>query len=323
MYHKDTHAFAILINQISENIQDIWGPKEVLIAGPKDYVQYNHEQKTRIHINFVSGTITIETLHKNAALALRPAIVSTLLLPEPVDILNDNADHDLTREPFLYNQVLDESGHPIRWPWRANRFADYLLTKALKTRYSGNKTISYVTIGLVPNHVDERARKFLPIVRAAAQRNQLDEALILAIIKVESNYNPYAVSPSDALGLMQVQQHTAGRDLYRVWGKSGEPNRSFLLDPTNNIHIGSAYLALIRDRYLVGIRHPLTMRHAMIAAYNGGAGSVLRTFSADRRKAIEMINTLNPEQVFQKLSSSHTSLESRRYLIKVSKRIKE
>lgn len=320
---KDTRAFSILINQISDNIQDIWGQQEILIAGPKDYVQYSSDQKTRVHINFVSGLITIETLNHDATTSLRSAIVSTLLLPEPVDVLNANIISDSHEEPFLYHQVVDNSGNPIRWPWRARRFADYLLTHELKTRHVGTKTITCVNIHLVPNHVDERARKFLPIIRAAAQRYQLDENLVLSIIKVESNYNPYAVSPSDALGLMQVQQHTAGRDLYRSWGKAGEPGRSFLLDPKNNIYMGCAYLALIRDKYLTGIVHPVSLRHAMIAAYNGGAGSVLRTFSPDRRTAITKINQLEPRQVFRKLAAQHFSLESRRYLIKVNEHMKK
>ncbi|WP_392566676.1 membrane-bound lytic murein transglycosylase MltC [Utexia brackfieldae] len=318
VYTKDTNALNILINQISDNIQDIWGSKEVLIAGPKDYVQYSEDLQTRVHINFVSGVITIETLETDAKPALYAAITSTLLLAEPVDLLNSQAIHDSTQEPFLYKQVVDNMGEAIRWPWRANRFADYLLANQLKTRQSGGKQIAYVTINLVANHVDERAHKFLPLVKTAAQNYRLDEALILAIMKVESNYNPFAVSRSDALGLMQVQQHTAGRDLYSAWGKSGEPSRSFLLEPKNNIDMGSAYLAMIRDRYLVGIRNPISMKYAMITSYNGGAGSVLMTFSKDRSKAVDEINRLSPEQVYQKLTSDHASAESRNYLIKVT-----
>lgn len=318
---KDTHAFSILINQISENIQDIWGSNEVLIAGPKDYVSYSTDQKTRVHINFVSGIITFETLSNAPNAVLKEAIVSTLLLAEPVSTLPTAAETNRAQLPFLYKQVVDESNHPIRWEWRANQFADYLLNKKVKTRSANDNQIAYVTINLVPNHVDERAHKFLPIVKTAAHRHQLDEALILAIIKVESNYNPYAISRSDALGLMQIQRHTAGRDLYRTWGKSGEPSRAFLFNPTNNIQMGSAYLALLRDKYLKGIKHPLSLKHAMIAAYNGGAGSVLTTFSTDRSKAVKIINTLSPEQVFHKLRLKHASRESRRYLLKVSKLI--
>jgi membrane-bound lytic murein transglycosylase C len=314
---KDINAFNILINQIADNVQEIWGLKEVVIPGPKDYVQYSSDMQTRVHINFDSGLITIETLNENPTPSLQSAIISILLLNEPIDLLNENAERDLTREPFLYKQVLDETGSPIRWEWRAKRFANYLLTHQMKIRLSNNKQITYVTINLVSNHVNQRAHKFLPLVREAANRYDISESLILSIIKIESNYNPFAVSRSDAIGLMQVQRHTAGRDLHRLWGKADEPTRAYLFDPQNNINMGSAYLALIRDKYLTGIRHPMSMKYAMITAYNGGAGSVLTTFSADRKKAIDIINNMTPDEVYKTLTTKHKSIESRNYLIKV------
>ena len=318
-YTKDTNAFNILISQFADNIQDIWGRQEVLIPGPKDYVHYSDNLQTRVHINFVSGRITIETLSHDPLTELTSAIVSTLLMSEPDDMLKDDSKTiDPSKEPFLYNQVVDETGQPIRWEWRANHFASYLVNNQLKSRLADDKQISFVTINLVANHVDQRAHKFLPLVKNTANRYDLDESLILAIMQVESNYNPFAVSRSDAIGLMQVQQHTAGRDLYQNWGMKGEPTRSYLLDPKNNVNMGGAYLALIRDRYLVGIKNPLSMKYAMITAYNGGAGSVLTTFSADRKKAVDVINSMTPEQVFKTLTSKHASQESRNYLIKVT-----
>ncbi|MCO6545529.1 MAG: membrane-bound lytic murein transglycosylase MltC [Gilliamella sp.] len=319
-YIKDTNAFNILISQYANNIEQIWGPKEVLIAGPKDYVQYEDNLRTRVHINFVSGIITIETMAESPIENLKEAIVSTLLMSEPVDIIrHDKISQDLSQEPFLYNQVLDQAHQPIRWSGRANSFADYLLTNNIKTRSSGSHKITYVEIKLVPNHINQRAKKFLPIVAEASNRYFIDERLILAIMEVESAFNPYAVSRTDALGLMQVQQHTAGRDIFKLRGKSGEPSRKFLLDPRNNVDMGTAYLSLLKTKYLAGINNPISLRYAMITSYNGGAGSVLRTFSNDRNEAINIINSMTPKQVYRKLATSHVSRESRNYLIKVSR----
>ena len=319
-YIKDTNAFNILISQYANNIEQIWGPKEILIAGPKDYVQYEDNLQTRVHINFVSGVITIETLSDTPLAHLKDAIVSTLLMPEPVDIIRrDKISQNLSEEPFLYNQVLDQERQPIRWSGRANSFADYLLANNLKARSSGSHKITYVEIKLVPNHINERARKFLPLVTEASNRYFIDERLILAIMEVESAFNPYAVSRTDALGLMQVQQHTAGRDIFQSRGKSGEPSRQFLLDPRNNVDMGTAYLSLLKNKYLAGINNPISLRYAMITSYNGGAGSVLRTFSNDRNEAINIINSMTPQQVYRKLVTSHVSQESRNYLVKVSK----
>lgn len=319
-YVKDTNAFNILIGQYANNIEQIWGPKEVLIAGPKDYVQYEDNLQTRVHINFVSGVITIETLSSSPLDNLKEAIVSTLLMPEPVDIIRkDKISQDLSKEPFLYNQVLDQERQPIRWSGRANSFADYVLANNLKQRKSGSHLITYVEIKLVPNHINQRAKKFLPLVTEASNRYFIDERLILAIMEVESAFNPYAVSRTDALGLMQVQQHTAGRDIFKLKGKSGEPSRKFLLDPRNNVDMGTAYLSLLKTKYLAGINNPISLRYAMITSYNGGAGSVLRTFSNDRNEAINIINSMTPQQVYRKLVTSHVSQESRNYLIKVSR----
>ncbi len=319
-YFKDTNAFNILISQYANNIEQIWGSKEVLIAGPKDYVQYEDNLQTRVHINFVSGVITIETLSAFPQDNLKEAIVSTLLMSEPVDIIrHDKVDQDISEEPFLYNQVLDQDRQPIRWKWRASSFADYVIANTMKTRTSGSHKISYVEIKLVPNHINQRARKFLPLVTEASNRYYIDERLILAIMEVESAFNPYAVSRTDALGLMQVQQHTAGRDIFKLWGKSGEPSRQYLLDPRNNIDMGTAYLSLLKTKYLAGINNPISLRYAMITSYNGGAGSVLRTFSSDRNQAINVINSMTPQQVYKTLVTSHVSQESRNYLVKVSK----
>ena len=88
--------------------------------------------QTRVHINFVSGVITIETLSDTPLAYLKDAIVSTLLMPEPVDIIrHDKISQNLSGEPFLYNQVLDQERQPIRWSGRANSFADYLLANNL------------------------------------------------------------------------------------------------------------------------------------------------------------------------------------------------
>lgn len=78
---KDTNGFDILMGQFAHNIENIWGFKEVVIAGPKDYVKYTDQYQTRSHINFDDGTITIETIAGTEPAAhLRRAIIKTLLM---------------------------------------------------------------------------------------------------------------------------------------------------------------------------------------------------------------------------------------------------
>ncbi|KEY60692.1 membrane-bound lytic murein transglycosylase MltC [Serratia sp. DD3] len=321
-YIKDTNAFDILMGQFAHNIENIWGMNEVLIAGPKDYVKYTDQYQTRSHINFVSGTITVETIATtDPAAHLRQAIITTLLIgddPGSIDLYSDANDIQISKEPFLYGQVLDNEGQSIRWEWRAAKFADYLLQHKLQRRTSGLHVIYSVNIQLVPNHLDKRAHKYLPMVRKASQKYGVDESLILAIMQTESSFNPYAVSGSDALGLMQVMQHTAGKDVFLMKGKSGIPSRSYLFDPENNIDAGTAYLAILQNNYLGGIQNPTSRRYAVITAYNGGAGSVLRVFHSDKARAASIINSMPPGDVFQTLTTKHPASESRRYLVKVN-----
>lgn len=319
---KDTNGFDILMDQFAHNIENIWGINEVLIAGPKDYVKYGDGYLTRSHINFVTGAITIETIATSDTQAhLRQAIIQTLLMgddPGSIDLYSDNNDVQLSKEPFLFGQVLDNTGQPIRWQGRATSFANYLLQHRLQKRSSDKHTIWYVTIQLVPNHLDRRAHKYLPLIRQASDKYGVDTALILSIMQIESSFNPYAVSRSDAVGLMQVMQHSAGRDVFKTQGKQGQPDRSYLFDPENNIDTGTAYLAILQNTYLAGIQNATSRRYAVITAYNGGAGSVLRVFSNDKVKAATIINTLAPKDVYQTLINNHPSAESRRYLMKVN-----
>ncbi|PLK58405.1 hypothetical protein CEX73_02470 [Candidatus Palibaumannia cicadellinicola] len=146
----------------------------------------------------------------------------------------------------------------------------------------------------------------------------MDQSLILAIIQTESNFNPHAVSHTNALGLMQVVQHSAGRDVFKKKKKLGEPSRSYLFDPEKNIDIGTAYLAILQNNYLNGILNFTSRRYAVIIAYNCGVSSVLRVFSHNTNQALKTINHLQPNQVYHILYTRHPSIESRNYLYKVN-----
>ncbi len=74
---------------------------------------------------------------------------------------------------------------------------------------------------------------------------------------------------------------------------------------------------MLNNVYLSGIENPTSRRYAVITAYNGGAGSVLRVFSNDKIQAANMINRMSPG-MYQILTTRHPSAESRRYLYKVN-----
>ena len=93
------------------------------------------------------------------------------------------------------------------------------------------------------------------IVEKAAKAHDVDPLLVHSVIKVESNYNPYAISSKGAEGLMQLAPGTA-----RMLGVTNS------FDPQQNIEAGVKYL-----KYLQGIYKDDQLA---LAAYNAGPGAV-------------------------------------------------
>ncbi len=96
----------------------------------------------------------------------------------------------------------------------------------------------------------------------------IDKALVYALVRQESRFNPNVVSSAGAIGLMQLMPQTAARAL----GDDkiiADPNA--LYDPATNLRAGQDYVDLLMHQSTRG-----DMLRA-VAAYNGGPGSLLRT----------------------------------------------
>jgi len=98
--------------------------------------------------------------------------------------------------------------------------------------------------------------KFNEYVMQASRKYNVDANLIHAVIKAESSYNPDAISPKGAGGLMQLMPDTATQ--YGVTDR---------FSPEENIDGGTKYLKFLLDRYEGDIS-------LAIAAYNAGEGTV-------------------------------------------------
>ena len=110
----------------------------------------------------------------------------------------------------------------------------------------------------MPLHAGADFERYNKVIREAAERYQVDYALVKAVIKTESNFNPQAVSRAGAKGLMQLMPGTANA--------LGVDN-SF--HPEDNIQGGVRHLRYLLDRFQGDL--PLTL-----AAYNAGEKVVFR-----------------------------------------------
>ncbi|HMF86292.1 MAG TPA: murein transglycosylase domain-containing protein, partial [Nitrospiraceae bacterium] len=205
--------FEIILAALGVNVGKTWGKKEVQLPERKKYVKYTQNYKSRAIVNFDSGEILVETLDdQDPQHSLKTAVITTILTPEDpraVDLFSDK-EIILTGDkvPYLFGLVLDQQNKPVRTPEEAEPFAAYLLEKKSGTRVidqdGAKKTAHYVTIAMVSNLAVKQADKYRPLVHQFAQQYRISPSLVFAIIRTESNFNPYAVSSAPAYGLMQL-----------------------------------------------------------------------------------------------------------------------
>jgi soluble lytic murein transglycosylase-like protein len=114
--------------------------------------------------------------------------------------------------------------------------------------------------------VPEEIARLAAAVVEESRRAGLSPSLVLAVMEVESRFDPFAVSPVGAVGLMQVLPGTA-RALAPELGIEWRGVRT-LFDPVENLRIGVAYLAKLRARF--------GQLRTALAAYNRGPGAIGR-----------------------------------------------
>jgi soluble lytic murein transglycosylase-like protein len=100
--------------------------------------------------------------------------------------------------------------------------------------------------------------RYASLVAQAAREHRIDRALLQAVIAAESGYDPYALSPKGAVGLMQLMPDTARR--YGV---------KDLYDPAQNIRGGARYLRDLMRKF----NNDLSLA---LAAYNAGEDAIIR-----------------------------------------------
>jgi soluble lytic murein transglycosylase-like protein len=128
-----------------------------------------------------------------------------------------------------------------------------------RTDAPGSSTVAGTSIvSEAPERSDALSSGIEAYIEDVAARYGVSKDLIAAIIEAESSYNPRAISPRGAQGLMQLMPETAA--ILRV----SDP-----FDPRENIDGGVRHLLSLMDRFDNNL--PLAL-----AAYNAGEGAVIR-----------------------------------------------
>lgn len=136
----------------------------------------------------------------------------------------------------------------------------YFTNKSSDPRYEKMTPVPYPTwpVRLDAPAWSAEAGQYSSLIGKVAQEHQIDQALLQAVIAVESGYNPRAVSHKGAKGLMQLMPETARR--YGV---------TDIFDPAQNVRGGARYLRDLMQRF----NNDLSLA---LAAYNAGEEAIVQ-----------------------------------------------
>jgi soluble lytic murein transglycosylase-like protein len=129
----------------------------------------------------------------------------------------------------------------------------------------------------------------------------IDKALVYAITFQESRFNPAAVSPAGAVGLMQLMPEAAAR---AAGDDKLKADMSPLFDPAFNLRVGQDYFTWLLER---GVGYDLLRA---VAAYNGGPGTLMKTAQmlgdeADSLMIIECLPSLETRNYVEKVLAAY------------------
>lgn len=344
---KDFAAYQQAINKefnrFKGEVNKLWG--DTNLGSPQVFVSYSDDLKTRRIVDFEQGELTIEKIapkgSKNIAKELRQDLIETASsnlnqtftnskLDTNLEAATNQASSNATQDkpgnqPFIADALTGTSQPSPQATQQA------ILTQAKQGKATTRpakqtgQEIFVFSIPLGTASLSNKANTYKPTIIKYAKAEQLDPALVMAIMHSESSFNPMAKSHVPAYGLMQIVPTSAGKDAsQKVYGKQILLSPSYLYNADNNIKMGCAYLNILNYRYLAAIKNPESRAYCVICAYNTGAGNVAKAFTGKTNitQAASKINQLSPSQVYNHLVRNLPYVETRNYLKAVTPRYK-
>ncbi len=163
---------------------------------------------------------------------------------------NDESPQDYRQAFFWYTKAA-EQGH-----YFAKEHRDKILETMSQSQIEEVQELSKGLYEKIDNEIAEQLH-YSSFINAAAKRYNLAPELIQAIIKIESSFNPFAISERGAMGLMQLMPETAK-----------EMNVEAPFEAEENIMGGSRYLRKLHDLFAEDLQ-------LVLAAYNAGPNRIL------------------------------------------------
>ncbi|WP_297895203.1 transglycosylase SLT domain-containing protein [Shewanella sp.] len=333
-YKSFSESYLNRYKEFKKHLAPKWGENPELSSNDS-FVSYSEDLNQKIVLDYNKQEIRIEILQDNEV------NTDTNVKAEILQFTSQSVTMAAAEDPLLSDVKLNdtrslaESLIPDQSFKEVIEQADIEVRETVVNIAAESDTIGTATEKRVKQYtlklgnqglLQRRAAAYKKSVNKTSEEYKLNSSLLLAIMEVESSFNPMAQSPIPAFGLMQIVPDSAGKDVNsRVFKINKAPSPEQLFEPEHNITFGSAFLNILDKSYLSGITDPLSRHYCVIAAYNTGAGNVASVFHPKRKKAlneaVKVINTLTPQQVYQKLITELPYSETRKYLRKVTEAI--
>lgn len=307
--------------EAARDIRGVWGDAARL-PEKKVWVGYGAGLKTRVIVDYQTGTMTVETLDPTLSSDHLRAFMSDVIRADSMAL--DTMDPLATR--MARAMTSRESAGMISPPLRVSAELSALLdarhveTARLATDQQKGLSVRRISVAFREGFSKIAAERFRPGIISHARRFRLAPSLVASIVKNESAFNPRARSHTPAFGLMQIVPASGGRDAMKFkTGRDIKPTPEYLYNPVNNVDLGTIYLHILDTRYLKRIRDPRARMYCTIAAYNTGAGNVARGLTRTTRldALAQTVNRMAPDEVYGRLIQQLPYDETKHYLRKV------